>query len=180
MKNFIDNIFKPFIFPLILLILGALLNAGENLSSVTSFFAESSNKFLKFFDHQFYLWEIILYLSAILILSRVIRLIQGSRSSKEKLMLRTLERMPNEKPITINGTNYRFVFKYKARVSNEEYIIDKLHPYCHNCQELPVRMTSVGYGDFRCNCGKEINYDLCRDVESRIVSELEINEGRLR
>ncbi len=173
MKKFLDNVFKPYLFPLIILIIGAYLKAGENLSGVTNFFSESTNSFIKFFSRQFYVWEVILYFLLVFILIRAYRLVFKGKSKKEKSMIRATKRIPHEMKFHINGTNFKFLFKYDPKVIDEEYFIDNLRPYCMNCSPNPLRMTERGYGDFRCNCGKEVDYNLKRDVESRIITALE-------
>ena len=91
-------------------------------------------------------------------------------------MSRSINRHGGEHKAIINGTDDKYVFKYKANIRDEEYHIQNLTPYCCNCTNLPLRMTSVGFGDFKCNCEKEIGYQLCRDVESRIITNLELSE----
>lgn len=176
MKKFLDNIFKPYLFPLIILIIGAYLKAGENLSGVTNFFYENTNYFIKFFSRQFYVWEVILYYLVVFILIRLYRFVFKIKSKKEKSMVKATKRIPHEMEFQIIGTNDKFLFKYDPKVIDEEYFIDNLRPYCLNCSPSSLRMTERGYGEFRCNCGKEVDYYLKRDVESRIITVLEQNE----
>ena len=173
MKKFFDDIFKPYIFPIIILIAGAYLKTGDNLKSVTNFFLDSSNGFIKFFSNQFYLWEVILYAIIIFLFSKSYGLIFKSKSKKEKKMLKAIKKYPSNYNAEINGTSDNFVFKYSISVKNEEYKIENLRPYCSNCTEKPIRMSTFAYGDFKCNCGKEIDYRLCKDVKSRIITDLE-------
>jgi hypothetical protein len=175
MKKFLDNVFKPYLFPLIVLIIGAYLKAGKNLSGLTNFFSESSNSFIKFFSRQFYVWEVILYFLVVFILIRLYRLIFKRKSNKENKMIKATKRILHEMECHINGTD-KFLFKYDPKVIDEEYFIDNLRPYCMNCSPSPLRMTKRGYGDFRCNCGKKVDYRLKKDVESRIITALEENE----
>ena len=91
MKSFIDNIFKPYLFPLLLLIFGAYLKVGDNLKSVGEFFSNSTNSFIKFFSYQFYLWEVIFYLVVIFILRKIFKLIFQSKSKKERQMLKAIK-----------------------------------------------------------------------------------------
>ena len=176
MKKFIDNVFKPYLFPMIILIIGAYLKAGENFSGVTKFFSESTNNFIKFFSRQFYVWEVILYFLVVFIIIRLYRFVFKRKSKKEKSMVKSIKRIPHEREFHINGTNNKFLFKFDPKVIDEEYSIDNLRPYCMNCSPIPLRMTEGGYGHFRCNCGKEVEYQLIRDVESRIITALEQNE----
>jgi hypothetical protein len=80
MKPFLNNIFKPYIFPVLLLIFGAYIKLGDNLKTVGEFFLNSKNSFIKFFSYQFFLWEIILYLIVIFILGKLYKLIFKSKS----------------------------------------------------------------------------------------------------
>jgi hypothetical protein len=176
MKKFFDNIFKPYLFPVILLVVGAYIKTAENLDFITKYFSDTSNKFLNFFNHQFYLWELIFYIAIMFFLLRLYRFFFKRQTRRHKLMLKAIKNIGTEKPINITGTTDKFLFKFKPIVEEETYVISELHPYCQNCSNHPIRMTEQGYGDFRCNCGKQIDYRLCRDVESRIISEIEINE----
>ena len=176
MKKFLDNVFKPYIFPFIILIIGVYLKAGENFSAVTKFFSESTNGFINFFSGQLYVWEIILYLSATFIFLKLYKYIFRRKSKKERKMHKALKRVNHEKEFHITNTTDKFLFKFDPKVIDEEYFIDNLRPYCMNCSQSSLRMTKRGYGDFRCNCGKEVDYQLKRDVESRIINELELNE----
>lgn len=176
MKNFFDNVFKPYIFPILLLILGAYIKVGDNLKSIGDFFSNSTNSFIKFFSYQFYLWEVILYLVVIFILRRIYKLLFKSKSKKERKMLKAIKKVSENFPVTINGTPDKYLFKFKAVVNNEEYHIEKLTPYCMNCSDSPIRMTEKYPAGNRCNCGKEIDYRIKQDVESRIITVLEENE----
>lgn len=176
MKNFIDNVFKPYIFPILLLIFGAYIKVGDNLKSVGEFFSNSTNSFIKFFSYQFYLWEVIFYLVVIFILRRLYKSIFQSRSKKERQMLKAIKRVSTDFPVTISGTPDKYLFKFKAIVKNEEFHIEKLIPYCTNCTEYAIRMTEKYPAGNRCNCGKEIDYRIKQDVESRIITVLEENE----
>lgn len=176
MKSFIDNIFKPYLFPLLLLIFGAYLKVGDNLKSVGEFFSNSTNSFIKFFSYQFYLWEVIFYLVVIFILRKIFKLIFQSKSKKERQMLKAIKKVPKDFPVKINGTTDEYVFKYKATVENEEYYFESIVPYCQNCSNSSIRMTKKYLGDYRCNCGKEVDYQVIQDVKSRIITVLEENE----
>lgn len=57
MKNFSENIFRPYLFPIVLLLIGAYIKTGDNLQIVSIFFSNSSIGFVNFFNYQFYLWE---------------------------------------------------------------------------------------------------------------------------
>ncbi|MEN2402597.1 hypothetical protein GKZ90_0022600 [Flavobacterium sp. MC2016-06] len=173
MKTFFEKIFKPYIFPIIILIIGAYLKTGENLNVITDYFLQSSNSFIKFFGRQFYLWEVIFYLIIIFIISKVYKLIFNSKSSMEKKMLKAIKKYPLRYNVTITGTTDEFVFKYSLLVENEKYRINDLRPYCSNCSEKSIRMATFSYGDFKCNCGKYIDYRLCQDIKSRIITDLE-------
>lgn len=173
MKQFFEKIFKPYIFPIIILIIGAYLKTGENLNSITAYFLKSSNGFIRFFSHQFYLWEVILYLIIIFTVSKFYKLIYKSKSSKEKKMLKAIKQYPTSYIAQIKGTSDEFIFKYSLSVENEKYQINDLRPYCSNCTDKSIRMSTFAYSDFKCNCGKEIDYRLCKDIKSRIITDLE-------
>jgi hypothetical protein len=176
MKKFFDNFFKPYLFPILLLVIGAYIKTAENLSFITKFFSENSSKFLNLFSYQFYLWELILYLVGMFVLLRIYKYFFKRQTRRQRVMLKALKGISTEKPINIIGTADKFIFKFRPTVEDENYAINDLYPYCQNCTNHPIRMTEFGYGDFRCNCGKQVDYRLCRDVESRIISEIEFNE----
>nr|WP_321230748.1 hypothetical protein [uncultured Psychroserpens sp.] len=173
MKKFLDKIFKPYIFPVIILIIGAYLKIADNLNAVTEYFLESSSNFIKFFSYQFYLWEVILYLIIIFLFSKIYKLVFKSKSKKEKLMLKAIKKYPLNYIATITGTSDKFSFKYSLSVENEVYKITDFRPYCPNCNDKPIRMSTYGYSDFKCNCGKMVDYRLCKDIKSHIVTDLE-------
>lgn len=91
-------------------------------------------------------------------------------------MLRAIKRTPKEFPVQVNGSDRKFIFKFEPTVGNKGYYIKNSWPYCLNCTPKPLRMTEFGYGDFRCNCGEEIDFKLSEDVKSRIITVLEENE----
>ncbi|RCW23126.1 hypothetical protein DFO77_1492 [Marinilabilia salmonicolor] len=128
MTNFFDNVFKPYIFPILLLIFGAYIKVGDNLKSIGEFFSNSTNSFINFFSYQFYLWEVILYLVVIFILRRIYKLLFKSNSKKERQMIKAIKRVPTNFPVTISGTPDEYLFKFKAIVNKEEYHIEKLIP----------------------------------------------------
>jgi hypothetical protein len=91
-------------------------------------------------------------------------------------MLKAIKRVPNNFPVIINGTTDKYLFKFKVTVENEEYYFEKIVPYCQNCSTTPLRMTEKYFGGYRCNCGKEVDYQVIKDVKSRIITVLEENE----
>ena len=175
MEKFLDKVFKPYIFPIILLIAGAFLKASENLKGVSSFFSESTNNFIKFFSTELYLWEMILYILLFFILAGAYKMIFKRKTAKERAMLKAVKKIPADFPVNINGSHQKFIFRHNIIVG-KEYYIKNLRPYCLNCTEKPLRMTEIGYGDYRCNCGEEVGYRLSEDVKSRILTVLEENE----
>lgn len=176
MKNFLDDVFKPYLYPLIILIIGVYLKVGENLSSVTNFFSESTNGFINFFSKQFYIWEVILCFLVGFIILKLYKYFFKRKSKRERIMTKAINRIDHEREFHIINTTDKFLFKFEPKVINEKYFIDDLRPYCINCSQSSLRMTKRGYGDFRCNCGKEVGYQLKRDVETRIINDLEKNE----
>lgn len=98
------------------------------------------------------------------------------KSKKEKAMEKAIKKVPKDFPINIVGTAIKFVFKFEAKINGNEYEINNLKPYCLNCSPSALRMTKISYGEYRCNCGKEIDYNIYQDVESRIITVLENNE----
>ena len=176
MTKTIKENFKSYIFPVILLFVGAYLKPEEHLTSITNFFSNSSNSFLQLFNHQFYLWEILLYLTILFIVFGAIRMFKNQYSKKEKKMRNAIKKYGNEHSVSINGTSDKYVFKFNAVIENEEYFLEKLRAYCNNCNTTPILMSKVYAGNFRCNCGKELDYNLQKDVKSRIITDLENNE----
>ena len=177
MKSFLEKVFKPYIFPLIILIIGAYLKAGENLKSVSSFFSNSSNSFFKFLSRQFFLWEVILYLIVVFLFIRFYKLIFKHKSKKEKRMQKAIKKIPHEHNVSIKQSTDKYLFKFEPKVINEKYFIDNFRPYCQNCSAVPLRMSIYGgYSEFRCNCGRIVGFNLCQDVKSRIITALEALE----
>lgn len=175
MKKFFDNIFKPYIFPIIILIIGAFIRTSENLKSITIFFKNSTSKFLNIFNTQFYLWEVILYLIIIFILQFIYKIIFNKHTKKERRMLKAIKNSPDFILIDVDGKS-KYKIKFKASVNNEEYEIVNMIAYCNNCREDFLRMTKEYFGDFSCNCGRKLEYKLLRDVESKIITDLEKND----
>ena len=177
MKNFFDNVFKPYLFPVIILFGGAYLKAGENLKTVTEFFSKSSNGFIKFFSSHLFLWEVLIYLLIAYLFIKVGKRIIKPKSKRERKMLRAIRRTPHEYQVTFNGSPDRYLFKFEPIVSDGDYFLDNFRPYCQNCNPSPVRMSvNGGYDEFRCNCGRIIGFTLCQDVRSRITTMIESNE----
>lgn len=174
MKKFFDNIFKPYIFPIIILIIGAFLKTADNLKSVTLFFKDSTSKFLNFFNSQFYLWEVILYLIVIYIIRFIYNFFFNKISKKERIMLKAIKKSPDFTLIQVDN-HHKFKVKFKASVKDENYKI-VMTPYCNNCSNDFIRMTEGYLADFTCNCGSKLEYKVLRDVESRIITDLEKNE----
>lgn len=178
MKKFSDNVFKPYIFPIILLIIGAYLKIGDNFKGATEFFAEQSNSILKSFNYQFYVWEILIYLaSAYLILFVVQKIRKGKGETREtKRMRNVIKKSPNKMNVENKSTGDKYLFKFKASVEDEEYVLDKLQAYCLNCQDKPIVMDNNRYdGTITCQCNRQLEYEFSRNVRNQIKSELEAN-----
>ena len=175
MKKFFDNIFKPYIFPIIILILGAFIKTSQNLNDVTLFFKNSTSKFLNFFNSQFYLWEVIFYLIIIYIFRFLFKLIFRKHNKKERQMLKAIAKSPDFTLIDVDN-KHKYKIKFKAIVKNEEYEIENMVAYCNNCSGDFIRMTKKYFGDFTCNCGRTLTYKIQQDVESRIITDIEKNE----
>lgn len=178
MKKFLDNIFKPYIFPILLLVVGAYLKIGDNFKGVTDFFAEQSSSILKSFNYQFYVWEILIYLaSAYFILFLIRKIRKGKGESKEtKRMQKVIRNSPNKMNVVNQITGDKYLFKFKANVVDEEYTLDKLQAFCLNCQDKPIVMDNNRYdGILSCQCNRKLEYEFSRNVRNQIKSELEAN-----
>lgn len=89
-------------------------------------------------------------------------------------MLKAIKNGPKVFNAIFNGDyEKKFKFKYKLSVQNEEYKFDALVPYCENCKKEPIRMSTDGYGNFKCNCASFLVYENIEDVKSRILTEVE-------
>lgn len=71
------------------------------------------------------------------------------------------------------STGDKFTIKFKLSVLDENYVFDKLIPYCTNCSSSPIMMSKYGYGDYICNCGKSLDYDHIKFIRSRILTDVE-------
>ncbi|MBE7649090.1 hypothetical protein J2Q11_00130 [Tenacibaculum finnmarkense genomovar finnmarkense] len=171
----LKEIFKTYIFPIILLLIGAYIKAGENLKSITDYFSNSTSKLLNLLDYQFHLWQIIVFIVLFSILKVAIRKKSINETKREKKMKKSIKKIGDEHLVYINNSTDSFLFKFNAKVKNERYKILDLRPYCKNNHEL-ILMTELCYGEYKCNCGKEINHNLFKDVESGIITSLEKNE----
>ncbi len=95
-------------------------------------------------------------------------------------MNKAIREMPKEFTAQIQGTNDTYLFKFELEVNNKNYEVKNLRPYCQNCGNGNLRMVDKYYGDYRCNCGREVDFRLWEDVKTRIISELESFESRLK
>ncbi|MDO6473727.1 hypothetical protein [Maribacter sp. 1_MG-2023] len=175
MKSFLDKIFKPYIFPIIIVVIGAYLKIGQNFNSVVEFFSDTSSSFLNSFNYQFYVWEILLYLISSYIVLYIIKLIRnGKGHSKEtKKLLKLIRNSPNKINITETGSDNKYFFSFKADVKDEEIKIEKLQAYCLNCRDEKLKMAEKYYGGFECNCGRNFDYNFSRDIRNLIISKIE-------
>jgi hypothetical protein len=90
-------------------------------------------------------------------------------------MLRAIKRSPDTSFFDVDG-KHKYKIKFKATVKKEEYEIESMTAYCNNCSSDFIRMTKEYFGDFSCNCGRKLEYKLLRDIESRIITDIEKNE----
>jgi hypothetical protein len=177
MKKFFNNIFKPLIFPIITLFIGAYINTGENLEKISSFFLDSSNRLIGFFSNQLYLWEIILYLIIIYALIRAYRLIFQTKSKKEKRMIQATKEISHEHTAVMGENAERYKFRFEPKVINERYVIQNMRVYCINCSETPLKMSRHAVLYYKCgSCERQIHEQLLTDVKNRIISNLEVIE----
>jgi hypothetical protein len=176
MKRIFDNVFKPYLFPILILFGGAYLKAGENLKIVTDFFSKSSYGFINFFSSQLFLWEVVIYFFIAYLFIKLLKRFFASKSKREGKMLRAIKKSPHEYPISIIDSNDRFIFKFDPVITNNDYFLNNFRAYCHNCSSKGIRMSENGFDQFRCNCGKKVDFMLCQDVRSSVITMLESNE----
>ncbi|KUY28028.1 hypothetical protein [Elizabethkingia ursingii] len=172
MQKFIDKIFVPIILPIILVPVTLYMTEYLDLKLINNFFSESTNKFIKFFSKEFYLWQIII--SGLLIFSfiKIFPYIFKPKSKQEIKMINAISKSPHYHRAILGG-QYTFNCKFKLSVKNEEYVFDSFIPYCETCPNGPVRMSSFAYGSYRCNCGSHLEYNYIKDIQSRIITEVE-------
>lgn len=175
MKKKFNEYFKNYIFPILLLIIGAYIELAENFQSITNFFKESSSKFLKFFDISFYLWEIILYLIVFIVIKLIYNKIFNSQSKETKRKLNAIKKSPDFINISVDN-RHKFKLKYKATVENEDYVISNIKAYCNNCTDDVILMRNTYFQDYECNCGTKLAWKTVQDVKSRIITDIEKNE----
>ncbi|WP_080779565.1 hypothetical protein [Chryseobacterium phocaeense] len=176
MKKFLDEVFKPYFFATFLIILAAYLKIDENIKSLTNWFSDNTNSFINFFSRQLSLWQIIICFGIAYLISRIYKSFASKNSKQERKMLKAIKVFPKYHEANFD-TGDRFLIKFKLSVLDEEYIFDKLTPYCSNCNPSPIMMSKYGYGDFICSCGRNLNYEHLKHIKSRILTEVEKREN---
>ena len=132
MKKTNKEIFKSYTFPTILLILGVYLKT-EHLTYTINFFSDRSSSFLQLLNHQFYLWEILLYLTILFIVFAAIRMFKNKYSKKKKI----------EDPKFLNYLSDEFDSKtwkwnYTWNPSTQKYNVINLIPLCDKCNTATI------------------------------------------
>lgn len=94
-------------------------------------------------------------------------------------MLKNIERAPLEFEIPSKSGKH-ILFKYNLAIDNEEYIVENLTPYCLKCGSIPIKMEDSLYGDFKCRCNQEAEYNLITNVKNTIISILESEEEKFK
>ncbi|MCT4321802.1 hypothetical protein [Elizabethkingia anophelis] len=172
MQKFIEKIFIPIILPILLVPVTLYLNEFLDVKLINKFFSESTNKFVKFFSKEFYLWQIIISGIIIFTIIKLYPFVFKPKSKQEIKMIKAIRKSP-QYHIAILGGQYTFNCKFKLSVKDEEYVFDSFIPYCETCSNGPVRMSSYAYGSYRCNCGSHLEYNYIKDIQSRIITEVE-------
>ncbi|WP_315056822.1 hypothetical protein [Chryseobacterium indoltheticum] len=172
MKKFLDDGFKPYLFPILLAFLAVYFREALDFEPITRFFGDSSSKIANFFNAQLYLWQIILYGVIIYIIVKIYSLIFRSNSKEERKKFRAIRKAPKEHKADFdNGKTY--FFKYKLYVDAGDYHFESFTPYCLNCNQEPLRMSRYAYSDYKCNCGSYLGHAHIKDVKSRILTFVE-------
>lgn len=171
MKKFFDEFFKPYLFAAFLIVLGSYLKVDKYLNALTSIFSDSTNSFINFFSKEISLWQIIIYFVFAYVVSRIYKILVLPTSKEERRMYRAIRKYPTTYNVTVGNDKYES--RYKITVVDGEYFFDKFVLYCENCSEEPIRMSKYALTEFRCNCGRQINHNLTRDIKSRILTEVE-------
>lgn len=177
MKKFLDDGFKPYLFPVILAFLTVFFRESLDFKPITKFFSSSStSNFLNFFSAELYVWQIIISGSIIYLSLKVFNRIFNSKTKEERKKLNAIKNYPPIFNVTTEK-NEKIQIKFKLKVLDDDYTFEKFIPYCQNCDPEFRRMSRHGYTEFRCNCGTFINHILTRDIKSAIITSVEKYES---
>ena len=132
MKNEKNEKFKSFTSKVIFLVLGVYLKT-EHITYIINFFLDRSSGFLQLLNHQFYLWEILLYLTILFIVFAAIRMFKNKYSKKKKI----------EDPKFLNYLSDEFDSKtwkwnYTWNPSTQKYNVINLIPLCDKCNTATI------------------------------------------
>ncbi len=180
MKKFFDNVFKPYVFPILLLFIGVFIKELLNLTVINNFFKNSSFTFLKFLNTQLSLWVVILMYIAILFLTKVINSKFKRLSKIEKLKKKAITQSPSF--IDFGGNNNKVIGRvhYSATVSNNDYNITIDKCYCKQCSGGFLRMKKDYDGEYECICGNTLDYNKLNGVKAIIITKLEQKEAKIK
>jgi len=172
MKDIKENWLSKFVFPVFIGFLTVYFREALDFKVITHYLGNSSSKFINFFNSQLYLWQIILYGTVIYFFAKLYSILFISRSKQERRKLNAIKSYPPLfKVKTADSENYHV--KFKLSVKDDDYFFEDFKPYCENCQEQPMRMTTYAFTDFRCSCGRQLNHTIIRDIKSFILTEVE-------
>ena len=132
MKNEKKEKFKSLTSDVIFLVLGVYLKT-EHFTYIINFFSDRSSGFLQLLNHQFYLWEILLYLTILFIVFAAIRMFKNKYSKKKKI----------EDPKFLSYLSDEFDSKtwkwnYNWNPSTQTYRVINLIPLCDKCNTATI------------------------------------------
>lgn len=180
MKKFFDNVFKPYIFPILLLFIGVLIKELLDLTVINNFFKNSSFTFLKFLNTQLSLWMVILIYIAILFLTKVINSKFKRLSKIEKLKNKAIKHSPSFIDFGENDNNVTVRVHFSAIVFNNDYRITIDKCYCKECTGDFLRMKKDYDGEYKCICGNTLDYNKLNGMKSVIITKLEQRETMIK
>ncbi len=176
MKKFFDNVFKPYIFPILLLFIGVLIKESLDLTVINNFFKNSSFTFFKFLNTQLSLWIVILMYIAILFLTKVINSKFKRVSKSERLKRKAIKNSPSF--IDFHDNDHKIIGRvhFSAKVSRNDYNITIDKCYCKECTGDFLRMKKDYMGEYECICNNTLDHNKLNNIKAVIVTKLEQSE----
>ena len=132
MKNEKKEKFKSLTSDVIFLVLGVYLKT-EHFTYIINFFSDRSSGFLQLLNHQFYLWEILLYIIILFIIFGIKKAFTNKYSKKEKI----------EDPKFLSYLSDEFDSKtwkwnYNLNPSTQKYNVINPIPLCDKCNTATI------------------------------------------
>lgn len=174
------NIFKNYGFPILLVLLAALLGIiFKDLTPSDLTPSDLTPTFLiTIAKYKVSVWLLILVLGGYLFFKRLItnlrvKEIPKSKSDKIIKMENILKSFPRYKDMRYKSHGEIFRFKFDIIIENEIFAVYNLEPYCMNNHPYPLKMI-YNNGFYKCcQCHKNLDYTDCENFKHRLISELE-------